>query len=217
MTTFLPHNKVQLALHALRDGSDAGDKPLLLLHGLGERSPREPPRSTTHWPGPVFALDFTGHGESTVPPGGGYTCESLMSDVDVALGELGPATVLGRGLGAYVALLIAGARPELVQGCILADGPGLAGGGSTPNAPYVIPPVVTPYGAPDPLAVAELTRDVRPPDYAVNFAHLATQFSGLAIPITVTSVRPPPWLAVVADQPGVQSLSLEEAVGFYAR
>ena len=64
--------------------------------------------------------------------------------------------------------------------------------------------------------MAELTRDVRPPDYAVNFAHLATQFSGLPLPITVAAAGRPPWLAVVADQPGVQELSLEEAVAFYA-
>ena len=53
-----------------------------------------------------------------------------MADADAALAHLGPATVYGRGLGAYVALLIAGARPDLVRGAVLDDGPGLVGGGS---------------------------------------------------------------------------------------
>jgi pimeloyl-ACP methyl ester carboxylesterase len=39
-----------------------------------------------------------------------------MADVDIALRHLGEATVLGRGLGGYVAFLIAGARPTLVRG-----------------------------------------------------------------------------------------------------
>ena len=35
-TTLLTHVKVQLALHELRPGTG---RPLLLLHGLGERTP----------------------------------------------------------------------------------------------------------------------------------------------------------------------------------
>ena len=73
-TVFLTHNKIQLALHQLRAGDG---RPLLLLHGLGEQSPaaragvgrrRGPARCT--------ALDFTGHGASTVPMGGGYSAET---------------------------------------------------------------------------------------------------------------------------------------------
>lgn len=220
MTKVLPHNKVDLALHELRGAaasSDGGGRPLLLLHGLGESSPSAVPPYAEAWPGPVFALDFTGHGDSTVPPGGGYTAEVLMSDVDVALAELGPSTLLGRGIGAYAALLTAGARPKLVRGAILAAGPGMAGGGPTPTSPYVIPNRPYPYSAPDPMALAELTRDVRPPDYASSFVRLATQFSGLATPIMVTALARPPWLLAVVDEPGVQEATIEEAIDFYAR
>ena len=63
-----------------------------------------------------------------------------MADADAALARLGRATLLGRGLGAYVALLLAGARPKPVRGAILCDGPGLAGGGSRPGSPTVIVP-----------------------------------------------------------------------------
>ena len=48
---------------------------------------------------PVWALDFTGHGASSMPVGGGYFCELLMADVDAALAHLGPTTLYGRGLG----------------------------------------------------------------------------------------------------------------------
>ena len=101
------------------------DTALLLLHGLGESSPVGAARTwAAHWPGPVAALDFTGHGHSTVPAGGGYTAEILLADADVALAELGAATLVGRGLGAYVALMLAGARPQQVRGAVLCDGPG---------------------------------------------------------------------------------------------
>ena len=95
-----------------------------------------------------------------------------MADADAALAELGQATVLGRGLGAYVALLLAGARPADVVGAILADGPGLAGGATVPTSPsfFPLPPALV---APDPYALVELTRDVRPPDYAAAFVRLA--------------------------------------------
>src|SRR5687767_5829579 len=100
----LTHGKVQLALHTLR--AEGEGRPLLLLHGLGESSPASVPGEVAAWPGPICALDFTGHGASTVPPGGGYNPEVLMGDADVALGELGEVTVVGRGLGGYVGLIL---------------------------------------------------------------------------------------------------------------
>ena len=104
---------------------------------LADRTPAEVPEDAAAWPGPVHGLDFTGHGGSTVPAGGGYTAEILMADADAALAHLGPCTVLGRGLGAYIALMIAGARPDLVRGAVLDDGAGLAGGGDSPGSVYV--------------------------------------------------------------------------------
>ncbi|MFM2071291.1 MAG: hypothetical protein RLZZ623_1554, partial [Actinomycetota bacterium] len=134
-TTWLTHNKVQLALHCLRAGGDSGGThPLLLLHGLGEASPTAVPAYVEQWPGSVYALDFTGHGRSTIPRGGGYNAEILLADADAALASLtggdpddpGRVTVLGRGLGGYIALLLAGARPRQVYGALVCDGPGLA-------------------------------------------------------------------------------------------
>jgi pimeloyl-ACP methyl ester carboxylesterase len=213
MTVMLQHNRIELALHRLREGSG---RPLLVLHGLGERSPDRVPDHLAGWPGPVWALDFTGHGESGVPAGGGYFCEVLMADVDTALAHLGPATVYGRGLGAYVALLIAGSRPELVRGAILDDGPGLAGGGIEPGAPYVLTARLPVRGTPDPYALLELAQDIRPPDYATAFARLATTLSGLDSPLVVSALVRPPWLAAVADEPGVLVVDRERAVTVFA-
>ncbi|HEX6423282.1 MAG TPA: alpha/beta hydrolase [Acidimicrobiales bacterium] len=220
-TVTLRHNKVDLALHRLR-GAAAGapacgdGRPLLHLHGLGERSPAAVPPHLAVWPGPVWALDFTGHGASTVPRGGGYFCELLMADVDAALAHLGPATVYGRGLGAYVALLIAGARPDLVRGAILDDGPGLAGGGVEPGTPFVLGVPLAPSGPPDPYAMLELSHDVRPPDYATTYARQAATLSDLDTPVAVAAVVRPPWLAAVAAEPGAVTVPRDRCVEVHA-
>lgn len=228
-TVTIHHNRTALALHRLTpeggaaastdtDAPATGEpaRPLLLLHGLGERSPAEVPPPVAVWPGPVWALDFTGHGASTGAVGGGYTCEILMADTDAALARLGPATVYGRGLGAYVALLIAGARPELVRGAILDDGPGLAGGGPRPATPYILPVPVTHAGPPDPYAMLELSQDVRPPDYAVTYARQAATLSGLDVAVAVCAASRPPWLAAVAEEPGVRVLPRPAALELFA-
>ena len=195
----LTHNRIELALHTLRAGTG---RPLLLLHGLGERSPDAVPDAVADWDGPITALDFTGHGASTMPIGGGYTAEILMADADAALQHLGEATIVGRGLGAYIALLAAGARPQLVRGAVLADGPGLSGGPSSPVSQPVfsLDPV---DASPDPYALAELGRDLRPPDYATAFSRLAVQGSDLEQPITVVARFRPAWVRAVVGEPGV--------------
>jgi len=209
----LRHGKIDLALHELQR---ADGRALLLLHGRGERSPDAVPAAASAWPGPIWALDFTGHGASTVPAGGGYWIEILMADADHALAHLGAATVLGRGLGAYVALLLAGARPDRVRGAILADGPGLAGGGPRPVTPTIAFPPDTVRRAPDPFALLELARDVRPPDYATSFVRLATQLSDLERPLSVCCHERPDWLGAVIEEPGVAVTSLAEALAHYA-
>jgi pimeloyl-ACP methyl ester carboxylesterase len=216
------HNRARLALHELRAGAG---RPLLLLHGLGESTPVQPPTFTDPWPGPVYGLDFVGHGESTVPASGGYTAEILMGDVDAALAELGSVSIMGRGLGAYVALLIAGARPDSVRGILLVDGPGLVGGGIRPGSPYVAPLVGegAASSSPDPHALFELSRDVRPPDYAQEYVRQVMQWSGLDSPIIVATMTRPEWLqAVVAepgvvDVPGVGEVSVESGLSRLAR
>jgi pimeloyl-ACP methyl ester carboxylesterase len=198
MTDYLQHGRIRLALHTLQPRRDSSAHPLLLLHGLGESAQAHRPESFSHWPGPVHALDFTGHGLSTIPQGGGYSCEVLMGDADVALARIGPATVLGRGLGAYVALLIAGARPHLVRGAVLVDGPGLAGTVAS-SSPYIPAVNTTAAAPPDPFALAELATDARPPEYAVHYALIASQQSPLPHPIAICTREQPPWLVAVRE------------------
>jgi pimeloyl-ACP methyl ester carboxylesterase len=211
----LRHSRVVLALHPLREGTG---RPLLLLHGLGERTPPAPPSECLAWPGPIFGLDFTGHGASALPRGGGYTAECLMGDADTALRHLGRATLVGRGLGAWVALLLAGARPAAVRGAVLRDGLGLAGGGPGPGTPRIPFPNPDPraVGPPDPFALAELSNDVRPPDYATAFLRQAIELSGLERPLSVCCVERPEWLAAVASEPGALETTVLEALGHYA-
>jgi pimeloyl-ACP methyl ester carboxylesterase len=213
-TTFdvLRHNQIDLALHSLRSGHG---RPLLLLHGLGERSPAREPSWAREWGGPVAALDFTGHGASTLPRGGGYTAEMLLADADRALAHLGEATVVGRGLGAYIALLLCGARADRVHGTVLADGPGLSGGPSVPTSQPVIS-LAHAETTPDPYALVELGRDLRPPDYATAFTRLAIQTSELEAPIAVVARFRPSWLAAVVVEPGVvEHVTISEALASF--
>ena len=219
MITWIAHNRVRLALHRLR-ANDHG-RALLILHGLGEESPPRPPAWVERWPGAIYGLDFTGHGRSSIPRGGGYTSEILLADADAALAALEDAgtgdgvTVLGRGLGGYIALQLAGARAARVHGAIIADGPGLAGGPSEPTSQSFVRPPHT-GSAPDPYALIELGRDLRPPDYATAFVRLAVAESPLEIPIAVTAAFQPPWLAAVTAEQGVIECSLDEALARYA-
>ena len=211
--TKLQHGKVSLALHHLREGEG---RALLLLHELGGHAPAAAPAWSEDWPGPVVALDFTGHGLSTVPRGGGYSAEMLLADADAALAVLGKATVVGRGLGAYIALQLAGARATAVRGAVLCDGPGLAGGATQPTSTnfLALEPRTT---TPDPYVMFEMSRDLRPPDYATVFVRMAVEHSGLEEPLTVSAVVRPQWLAAVAEELGVVQAPVRQAVAAYAR
>src|SRR6218665_1657377 len=131
------------------------------------------------------------------------------------VGHIGPATGCGRGLGAYIALLIAGGRPDRVLGAILLDGPGMAGScaASTPYIPLVD---TTPPAPPGPFAIAELATDARPPEYAAHFARLASQRSPLPRPITVCTREQPPWLQAVVDVLGGAPVDPANAWRMYA-
>lgn len=213
-TISLQHNRVTLALHQLRTGTG---RPLLMLHGLGEHG-QAMSSLKVQWKGPIWALDFTGHGQSTVPNGGGYSAEILMADVDIALQHLGEATIVGRGLGGYIGFLIAGARPSLVKGVVIIDGPGLSGGAIHATSSSEITSAGSRTGTtPDPWALIELSRDARPPNYAVTFTRLAVEASTIDEPISVTTRVTPQWIEAISAEPGVLTgVTLDEALEIYA-
>ncbi len=214
-TIFLDHVRSQLALHQLRNGKG---NPLLILHGLGERSPSSVPGIVRGWNGPIFALDFTGHGASTVPVGGGYTCEALMSDADAVLAEIGPLTLLGYGLGGYVGLLLFGSRPTEINGLIIMDGPGLDGGGGRPTSPMLVRVSQSDLdgSAPDPWALAELASDVRPPSYAADHVRQIQVLSGMDTAVVVACLGRPEWLTATLESPVIVESDVTSALSTFS-
>jgi pimeloyl-ACP methyl ester carboxylesterase len=203
------HGRIHLALHTLarRDGPT-----LLVLHALYGSS-QDAGDIARQWPGSVYALDFSGHGQSEPLLGGGYTPELLAADADTALACIGKASVLGSGLGAYVALLLAGSRPKLVPAALLVPGPGLHGAGPAPRHEILRhpdePQPQEPLGGHD-AYVRLLERDVRPPDYAGAFAvaarHLLLMEDDPSLPPWWQAVRSSPHAHVI---PGPLDLALE--------
>lgn len=167
----IKHGRVCLELHEL--ASRQGPS-LLLLHALYGSSHDWNPFAAS-WTGSVYALDFSGHGQSDWVAGGGYYPELLLGDADAALAHMGRTAVAGAGLGAYVALLLAGARRAVVPAALLLPGAGLAGGGALPDFNREFPDFLMHSDGPppehcyDPM-VRALDLDARPVAYAGSFA-----------------------------------------------
>lgn len=191
----IQQGRIELELRQLADGEGTA---ALLLHQLYGSS-ADWAGDAIPWRGPVYALDLAGHGRSGWNKGGAYTPELLACGADEALKQLGEAALVGRGVGAYIALLLAGARPEVIPGALLLPGRGLEGGGSVPHfaEPRNLVDSATPRQDSDPL-LNFLEVDVRPIDYVEPFAHRAQEL----VLLEDDTPRPPWWNAVRAF-PGV--------------
>ncbi len=177
----LLHGRVPIELHTLRS---AKGPSLLLLHELGSNGEKWPADVLSWSGGSVYALDFTGHGRSGHPRGGAYHPEYFLADADLALERIGePCAVVGAGLGAYVALLLAGSRPDFIGAALLLAGEGLRGVGSRPDDEiafegiegfdrFIARTSMNYVAGTDPL-VAQCACDMRPVDYASSFAESA--------------------------------------------
>jgi len=189
----ITHGRVALELHEL---SRRPGPPLLLLHALFGSSD-DWGEAPAMWPGTVYALDLSGHGRSDRVVGGGYYPETLAADADVALQHVGRAAVAGAGLGAYLALLLAGGRADRVPAALLLPGAGLDGGGPLPDFDTEFPDLGRPtpdepaQHRADPL-VRVLNVFVRPVDYVEPFARAARR----VVLMEDGGVRPPWWEAV---------------------
>jgi pimeloyl-ACP methyl ester carboxylesterase len=189
----LHHGRTAIELYELQSATGPG---LLLLHELFGCAD-DWRQLLPLWNGPVYALDFCGHGRAESVRGGAYFAELLVGDADRALDHTGAVAVAGKGIGAYLALILAGARAERVRGAALLEGRGLTGGGAMPNfdlaALVLEEETERAAGRADPL-VYVLDRDVRPTDYAAHFAAHASQL----FLVEDGTERPPWWQAVRA-------------------
>jgi pimeloyl-ACP methyl ester carboxylesterase len=208
----IEHGRIALELHELAGGSG---EPLLLLHELGGCTD-DWRHLADVWPGPVYALDFCGHGASDWVKGAAYTPELLVADADAALGVVGQAVLAGAGLGAYVALLLAGTRSDTVPAALLCPGKGLDGGGATPEEIDLLPPFQglerngrTSADGYDPH-VCILDHDVRPPDYASAFAARAR-----FLLLCEDGGRRPPWWQELRHCPAAQTVAGDARAGLH--
>ncbi|MGH0033953.1 MAG: alpha/beta fold hydrolase [Myxococcota bacterium] len=213
----IAHGRVSLWLHPARDGEGA---PLLVLHALGSdgaEATRALEPGLDVWPGPVYALDFCGHGRSGRVSGGAYYPELMAADADAALARLGPgAWISGAGLGAYVALLVAGARADSVAGAILWPGAGLVGGGVEPDfaAPRrprrprrrTADPGIQAEPSTDPVLADPGLDDIRPLDYAQSFAEDARRLL-----LVEAFEEAPPWWSRARGVAGARVVTGGEA------
>jgi pimeloyl-ACP methyl ester carboxylesterase len=179
--TRLQHGRVSIELHRLKP---AKGQPLLLLHALGESAETWPASALVWSHGPIYALDFAGHGKSGHLRGGAYYPEYFLADADLALAQMAePCVLVGAGIGAYVALMLAGSRADRVSAALLLEGAGLEGGGSSPDhgseaqdiegfETFIETASIDYAASTDPL-VALCERDLRPVDYVTSFAEAA--------------------------------------------
>lgn len=192
----LRHGRARLALHRLRA---AAGTPLLLLHELAASAAMWQ-ETTLEWSGPMYALDFCGHGHSTAIAGGAYTPELLAGDADAALAHIGGGVVAGAGIGAYAALLLSAGRADDVAACLLLPGRGLTGGGAAPDfrkpkVEFMTTAQRMAAGGCDPM-VAILEHDIRPPEYVARFAGSARR-----IVLCEDGASRPPWWQALRNLP----------------
>jgi lipase len=73
---------------------------------------------------PLLAFDLRGRGDTDKPVAGPYGMAQHGEDVAAAMRSfgLGPSIVVGHSMGAYVAVALAAAHPDLVSALVLVDG-----------------------------------------------------------------------------------------------
>jgi pimeloyl-ACP methyl ester carboxylesterase len=216
--TRIRHGRIELALYGRP--ADAGPT-LLLMHALHDSSAAAV--DAVAWPGPVHALDFAGHGASDWLHGGGYTPELFAADADMALAHLGQAAnrvcLAGAGVGAYAALLLAGARPDVIVGALLAPGEGLGSGAGEPDfdrRPVRWAPLdVAGRDADSDPALARLNDEFKPREYVQAFAERARRL--ILLESAEVPARPRPgWWDVARAQPGAEIVGPDFETGLAA-
>jgi pimeloyl-ACP methyl ester carboxylesterase len=206
----LKSGRIEVSLHAL---AEREGPTLLGVHALASDH-SEFAEVAALWPGSVYALDLGGHGTSDRLRGGAYSAEDWAGDADVALRELGPACLVGSGVGAFSALLLAGARPQSVPGALLLPGRGLEANGEHPDATRAeadrdfLKECVRAAAEPetsgfDPIAIETLAHH-RPREYARGFAEAANPLL-----LAEDGGERPPWWDELRGLPATRVVSSE--------
>jgi pimeloyl-ACP methyl ester carboxylesterase len=119
---YLPELDAHLCYHDL-----PGQEPVCIyLHGLGSASSADFPavaRDPRLAPFRALLIDLLGFGYSDHPGGFPHTLESHAETVARLLDhlELRQCHVIGHSMGGSVAIALAGARPDLVSGLVVAE------------------------------------------------------------------------------------------------
>lgn len=102
--------------------ADARGTPVVAIHGITANHRSISPLAA-RLDGPVLAVDLRGRGGSRSLPGP-FGLEQHAADVADAIVAAGfeRAIVVGHSMGAFVAVRLAAARPELVESLVLVDG-----------------------------------------------------------------------------------------------
>ncbi len=117
-----------LAHHLLHWGPDSDD-PLLFLHGYGDAAATFQFVADEIAPElPIVAIDWRGFGLTARSPAGCYWFPDYYADLEQFVAGLcrKPARLVGHSMGANVAMIYAGARPERVRALVNLEGFGLA-------------------------------------------------------------------------------------------
>lgn len=111
------------------DSAGAGS-PVVILHGLAGSSTEMAPTVAALGDRRVVAVDARGHGQSTRFPDD-VSREAHVADVvfviEAVLGR--PVSLVGHSMGGHTALLVASARPDLVERLVLLEA-GVGGDGT---------------------------------------------------------------------------------------
>jgi pimeloyl-ACP methyl ester carboxylesterase len=157
--------------HVVRWGPESDD-PILLLHGFADAAATFQFVADEIDPAlPMLAVDWRGFGGSARDPGG-YWFPDYYADLEAMIGAFCPrgrARIVGHSMGANVAMVYAGVRPERVAGLVNLEGFGLPRTGAA-QAPeriarwldeLVAPPAAGEYGSLEELAGRVAKRNPR--------------------------------------------------------
>ena len=156
----------------------------------------------------MHALDFSGHGDSDWARGGGYTPELFVADADAVLASIVSPdddegiALAGAGSGAYVALLLAGARPGVVRAALLGPGAGLGETDGEPDFERTPERMRDPGDVPDGCdpSLWRYFGEMKPREYVESFAARAKRLLLLE-----DGTERPPWWAIARAAPGAEA------------